>query len=118
MAEVASNILERNTAKVLGWETVTGSAKLEITPTKGFDKMLILVTESANTANITCKLNAGTYWAAKELTFTAEKNKTTAFPVNDMARFATHVASTPSNKDDIIKLSVTGTGTIAVIELP
>jgi hypothetical protein len=96
MAVTCTNVtLEVNTVKVLAADAAkeTNANKAEaftFTPTKAGRKILILVTETSNAGAITCSLGAGSeFWASDAQTFNAVENKTSAFQIEDVARFLT-----------------------------
>jgi len=126
MAVSCNNVtLEVNTVKVLAADaaTETTANKAEaftITPTKAGRKILILVTETSNAGAITCSLGAGSeFWASDAQTFTAATNKTSAFQIEDVARFLTSsdtivLTLTPANGK---RLATDHAATVQVIEL-
>jgi hypothetical protein len=96
MAVTCTNVtLEVNTVKVLAADaaTETNANKAEaftFTPTKAGRKILILVTVAAANGTVVCSLGAGSeFWASDAQTFNAVENKTSAFQIEDVARFLT-----------------------------
>lgn len=126
MAVSCNNVtLEVNTVKVLAADAATESnankaEAFTITPTKAGRKILILVTETSNAGDITCSLGAGSeFWASDAQTFTAATNKTSAFQIEDVARFLTSSGTivltlTPANGK---RLATDHAATVQVIEL-
>lgn len=126
MAVSCTNVtLEVNTVKVLAADaaTETNANKAEaftFTPTKAGRKILILVTVAAANGTVVCSLGAGSeFWASDAQTFNAVENKTSAFQIEDVARFLTSsdtivLTLTPA---DGKKLKTDHAATVQVIEL-
>lgn len=90
---VTSLTLVRDTLKdyVLTDATEDGAGteqNFNITPTKGFDKMIIIIEVANSHGSVHAKLKAGSqYWASKDLSWDCPENKTTIMHVSDLARF-------------------------------
>lgn len=126
MAVTCKNVtLEVNTVKVLAADaaTETTANKAEaftFTPTKAGRKILILVTVANTHGTVVCSLGAGSeFWASDAQTFNAVQNKTSAFQIEDVARFLTSsdtivLTLTPATDK---KLLTDHAATVQVIEL-
>jgi len=127
MAVACTNMtLVRNTVDTLVADAATANTNntaevFTITPTKGVDKMIILVAVANTHGTVACSLGAGAgYWPSKAQTFNAVQNVTSIFHVCDIARFLTTSGTvlltlTPATDK---KLQSEHAATVAVIELP
>jgi DNA primase len=126
MAVSCNNVtLEVNTVKVLAADAATSTEAsapeaFTITPTKAGRKILILVTVADAHGTVVCSLGAGSeFWASDAQTFNAVQNKTSAFQIEDVARFLTSsdtivLTLTPANGK---RLATDHAATVQVIEL-
>jgi hypothetical protein len=93
-----------------------------ITPTKGPDKMVIIISVANTHGTVACSLGAGALHTGQSAaqTFNAVQNATSIFHVCDLARFMTAAGTilltlTPAGGK---KLQSEHVATVAVIELP